>query len=530
MRINNLCSTYNTVNFKQKNKYENKNNQVITNSLPAYHTNTLLPGKFTPVLLKTNIAKRNNQIPFRGTPEPLNAGFVYNAEGAIRAYDCLREGKYLDIHDDNYNPENKEIREANLAFLDNLYTESDRQKFIEHYQKITGFPDLAEVSRKIENEYADSIRRTSQALNSPEYLCISAGFDGTCSVGKRRALPGSDVDKPFIILRGTDNAVKNELIVNKFKGELWKNTDQRLVSYNHDTSFPTVMTVSQVKNQIREINNRTMYLDFDSKKMENLVETEYKDLEKAAEYNILISDVFKKQNKYFNQADSMTKEDVKNFAYFIESLRDGKKVISTYEAYELVDSIKDYDFYKYSNVAQMKAMQNAISSGKEQKTKIIKRQMLESSFKKWPIDEQYNFVKTLIKYSCEDQSGHSEYFNNDYDVKAKYKPLLGRLTKGDRDELFLPEFDKIQGGVKMKYGKSKQVCLYSGYNDRILWVDSSKTDDITRVLEDIDKIKTIKQFNNVEIIQCPRPDSAISGFGPISHYTANGSTIYEARV
>ncbi len=481
--------------------------------------------------LNKNMSFNNSsKVAFRGTPERLPKRYIATEEDAIEQYDYLKHGKYLDIHDDIYNPENRDIRSENLSFLDKLVTQKEKKVFINYFEGVTGFPNLKDVSINIENEFKNSILRASDKLLYKKYECISAGYDETCSVGKRFAFPGSDLDKAFIIIRGTDNDKANKEIVNKFKGELWDNTDQRILSYNHDTSFPTVMTVKQVLDQIREIDLRTQSVQFDRESMSNLVESEYKDLEKAADYNILVSYKFDVKNRQLSSSNALTKEDVKNFGYFIESLRDGKKIIDNTEGQSLIEEINDYDFYKFSNVAQIRAMKNAIKSGKEQKAKIVKRQSLEDNFNKWTIDEQYNFVKNLIKYSCEDQSGYEDYFSNDYDIKAKYKPLLGILTKGDRSEFFVPEFSKIKDGIRMKYGTDQSVNLYSGYSNNVLWVDSKNPRAITRVLEDIDRVKTIKQFNNVNIVQCPRPSGEVKNFGPINFYTANRSQIYEARI
>ena len=285
------------------------------------------------------------------------------------------------------------------------------------------------------------------------------------------------------------------------------------------------MTLRQIREKISIIENSTKSLELDHKLYSSLVENEYDNLEKAASYNILISDRFPRKSKYSNQA--LNKEDVKNFAYFIEALRDGKEIISTPESKNLKDELSESNFYKYSNVAQIRAMKNAILQGKEQKSKILKRQELEKKFDAMRVFEQFNLIIDIIKYSCELENGHIEYFRNDYDIKSKYKPLLGRLTKGDREEYFIPEFKKIPYGVNMQYSKNSSVNLYNGYSDEILWIDSSNSSDIERVLEEIDRIKTITQFKNIKKIQCPKPSNNISNFGAIGHYTENGIQIYE---
>ncbi len=475
-----------------------------------------------------NLYLNKSNLSFKGCPEKLQQINVTSYIDAISLYTLLKHGNYLDSHDDIYNPENKLIRKRNLSFLNKIKTDEDKQKFIEFYKYITGFPDLKKVSQRIESEFINSVKNTEAELKGNEYKCISAGYDDTCSVGKKLAIPGSDIDRAYIILQGSDNEYKDKKIVQKFSGKLWNNTDQRILSYNHDNSFPSIMTLRQVKKYLEEINSKKF--NFDKEKCQKLVNSEYQNLEKAAEYNILLSDCFERKNESLNSLQDLTKDDVKNFAFFIESFRDGKEVISSLQSEKLRDDIKSYDFYKYSNAAQIRALKSAINSGREQKSKIIKRLSLQNEFDKWPIDKQYEFIKTLIKYSCDDQEDFSEYFSNDYDVKLKYEPLLGRLTKGSRDELYLPEFTPYYDGYTMKYGKNKSVNLFKGYCDEVLWIDSYFTSDIERVLEDINKIKKVNLFKNINRIQCPQPLYYISGFYPINNYTENRRQIYEMRL
>ena len=53
---------------------------------------------------------------------------------------------------------------------------------------------------------------------------------------------------------------------------------------------------------------------------------EYKNLEVAAEYNIGVAKYFPMHKNPFG----LNKEEVKNFGYFLESVRDGKYLINDY--------------------------------------------------------------------------------------------------------------------------------------------------------------------------------------------------------
>lgn len=472
---------------------------------------------------------KNNRkkVSFKGTPQYLNL-----TKNNLENYNQLANGSYLDIHDDAFAPQNRYIRNHNLSFLDNIIFTKDKQNFIEHYQKITGFPDLKKVSINIENEFIRSLNTVANGFNDYKYGVVAAGYDGTCSVGKRMALPGSDLDKAFVILCGDYlncwGEGKDEEIVANFKNRLWHATDQRILSYNHDTSFPTIMTINQIKDYIERLNTVTKHVIFDPEKMQKNVTEEYLDLMKAAEFNIEIAEQIPKR-KYDDAQHALNKENVKNFAYFIESVRDGKKVISTYTFEELLKQIKDSDFFRYSNVAQMQAMKNAVDSGREQKSKIILRQSLPKDFKSWSVSKQFEFVKTLIRYSCEDEDMFIQYFHNDRDIKEKYKPLLGMLCYGDKDKRLNPKFDIDTNHIDIYLKENEKTRLFQGFHPGILWIESIEKSVIEDVLLHTDKLRKTELFKYISKVQAPIPflSDIPDNFGLIRYFTKNGRQIIE---
>ena len=172
-------------------------------------------------------------------------------------------------------------------------------------------------------------------------------------------------------------------------------------------------------------------------------------------------------------------------------------------------------------------MKSAVKDNRENKTKIIIREDLPQKFETWSVDKQYEFIKTLIKYTCEDHDNFLEYFTNDRDAKKAYKPLLNQLTCGDRNVYNRPEFKKIDNGLEMKYADEKSVNLYRGFNSKILWVDSNDSTALNQVIRNIDKIKQCELFENVHKIQCTRPSEYIDGFNFTSYTTKNNEVIYE---
>ena len=473
--------------------------------------------------LKINKKQQIQDINFEGKPFALPKIQVKNSYDAMLLFGFLSLGNYLDSSEDDVSPKNKEIRAENLKFLDELSTEDDKKKFIQHYKEITGFPDLKLVSERIEKEFILGIKKSLLGIEGAE--CIGAGYDGTCSVGKRRAFPGSDLDKAFVLLKGTGDLKKDADIVASFISNLWNNTDQRLLSFNHDISFPSVCTIAQILDKMEKINNQISYLNLDEKRYQYLIENEYENLEKASEYNIKISQYFLKEVDY--PEFQINKEDVKNTAYLIESIRDGKYLINSPQMNALKNILSQSNFYKYSNVAQMTAMRRAVDEGRENKTKILLRENMGQLFDSWDTDKQLRFVKTLIKYSCEDNDDFKGFFTNDRDAKNAYKPLLNILTQGDRKLYNRLEYKLLDNGINITYAEGKSVNVYQGYADNVLWIDSDDEEAIRQVTRNIWKLKQNDMFANVDRIQCKQTNLSIKGFYPINFTTTDGKVIME---
>ena len=479
--------------------------------------------------ISLNQINNKTKVSFTGIPYSLPEMPVTSGEDAVSIFGYFSLGNYLDSNDDDICPNNKKIREKNLRFLDKLYTQRDKQIFVDYYKRLTGFPDLKNISEKIENQFYSAVMKSSSKNRDDEFYCIAAGYDESCSVGKRKAWPGSDLDKAFVVIRGSNNAERNIEIVNEFKRRLWENTDQRILSYNHDTSFPNVYTVKQIKDLINKINISTVREPLNRTRLrENLKECF--DLERAGEYNIQIAKYFPLRPNVKDPSE-LTKENVKNFAFFIESLKDGKAIINTPEFQQLKYSIEDSDFYQYSNVAHIKGMKDMLKSGKGGKRKLRLREEIQTNFNNWDTNRQFNFIKVLIKASCEDNESESSYFTNEIDMKQRYKDFLAVLTKGAANFLFQPEFREKDGALVMKYAKNKDVNLYVGHSDKILWVDDIGNEDaVIESIRQIDKIKLVDRFKNVSVIQYPAYYSNIDGFSKTSFYTSSGIPIYGKKI
>ena len=393
----------------------------------------------------------NKSTNFSGTPYRLPPMSVSNYQDALNIWNRLKSAKYLDAHCNSYY--DKLIRADNYSFLDRLTSYNDKSGFVEKYCEFTRFPNLRDVSNKIDDTFKSCIRGISLYLNSKfgtsDFDIIDSGYDPTCSLGLRKAFPGSDLDKGYIILKGSDFAYKDENIVNDFKGELWEKLDQRIVSLNHPDTYPSVYTKNQIKTILEFLDEKTncignntkikagigtftalsigalfgpigiiggaaiagLLLGASSKNDENNTNPY-----EAGKFNIKIAE------KINNPKD---REQAKNFAFFIEIVMANLKKNPKYDS--IFDRIKNSPFVENSNVTQVEAWQKKIAGG-YMKTKLRRRENLESDFYKMTTDTKYDLVKDIIKYGTDDQSNKfSQYFLNDDDIAYRYKKLLDSL-------------------------------------------------------------------------------------------------------
>ena len=125
--------------------------------------------------------------------------------------------------------------------------------------------------------------------------------------------------------------------------------------------------------------------------------------------------------------NSVTKEFAKNFAYFIESVRDGKNLILNKSYYNtLYYAIRLSEFGKYTNVSRINAHNKLISSGHEPvKPKLRLRSALAQEYKEMNTEEKFELVKDIIKAVSKDNDNpkFAKYFENDAAENAQYEEL-----------------------------------------------------------------------------------------------------------
>lgn len=94
---------------------------------------------------------------------------------------------------------------------------------------------------------------------------------------------------------------------------------------------------------------------------------------------------------------------------------------------------------------------------------------------------------------------------------------------------------QVLDGYNLKFGEDdgESVNLFigdSGYNPEILWIDSSDNEKIDAVIENLDKIKKIDKFKNINRVECPIPDlkDKTESFRKLENrYTYDNKPIYQ---
>jgi len=407
-----------------------------------------------------NFSVSKKQFSFNGIPKKLNYGTIRNAQDAIRAWTSLSNADYLNVHSDSISSVNREIhkkiRLENYSFLDKLTSNSDKNIFISEFCNFTGFPNLKLISEKMIQEFKKTLAYIDSSSNG-YYKVIDSGFDPTCSLGQKKAFPGSDLDKGYVILKGDEYDSSK---VSYFSGRLWNCLDQRLVSLNHPDTFPEIYTEGQVIDKLKTLDaysqklidkrvpaiartviygvlgrlfNPFPYNDIyipnpvEQRIMNAVVEActfpspetnKETDPKLAAKFNICLAKILP-QN---------LRELAKNFAFFIEIVKANYRRNPEGKNTELFNKILSSDFATYSNVTQVEAWQQKLDSG-YMKTKLRNRMQLEKDFNKMTTEDKYDLIKDVIKSSSNDQSDSrfSHLFKNDDDISQRYQGLLAEL-------------------------------------------------------------------------------------------------------
>ena len=409
--------------------------------------------------VKNNFNPQPKELSFRGLPYKLPISYTlyscdYTGADVFDVFKKFKLGNYLDLNGNSKDEKAREIRSSNLKVLNYLYTPKDKKYFIAAYEDYTGFPDMKEVSSRIKSEFVSASEKAQNILQKkyPEYSSayeiVAMGYDGVSSVAKETAFPGSDLDKAYVILKGSDDDLENEITVQNFKAELWKNTDQIILSYNHDVSaFPEIYTEKQINSMCKAINKAAGEMNlFHQETVRKPIKilgifNSFKEEKKPSKYSFYreLTDSFSEDyvgaNKFIIDlankfpanytwqkpinVSNPSREDIYKSSFIIESISHGERLKG--EDFKLPINKRVADLINLSQIQSLKKK----SSLKE---KYIKRKNIQNDYKYWSTDKKIAFIKSMIKASCSDNNEFPEYYTTT--EEDKFKQVLDALYLG----------------------------------------------------------------------------------------------------
>lgn len=381
---------------------------------------------------------RKKRSSFKGTPVRAFCPEITCAADALMQWERIMKPKYFDVHSDKILPNNKRIRLANYSFLDKLTSSYDKQIFVNHFCDFTAFPNLKVTSEKIVEYFKDTVfnicNQMKRNMLDPDDVDFRAyGYDPSCSIGLKHAFPGADLDKGFIVLRGTGSLERDKSIVSEFSAKLWEKLDQRLVTLNSPDTYPTIITEGQILDKLErfepyanDVLNPTGIKLFTLGRYNKYYDLKYDTFHPVTDP--YIAGQFNRE--IAKRLPENLREEAKNFAFFSETFQAMALYGNCGRYYNMSNKtmreLYASEFYKFSNTAQIPAWH--WKTNFNIKTKLKNRETLADEFPRMAIDEKYELVKDVIKSASGDQSEKfSKYFKNDDNIKDRFSPLLESL-------------------------------------------------------------------------------------------------------
>ena len=342
---------------------------------------------------------------FKGMPKVAPKRYIYDADDAISQYEVLKHPQYTEIIQEAEQVTSDEfiraeqIRKENYSFLDCLKSDKDKAKFVEYFKKLTGFPVMAESTKKMIDEFARVLDVSSRNMdyarpieyqNAEDNGILMSGYDEFCSAGQGTVLPGSDLDKAFAVVTGPNtDYMSDKEFSDRFKGYIWENLDNRILSVNHCAAFPNIVTLNELATSLKTADDyaKNFLIGQNPVNFWRVKNLPYR-LISGARFNIWLS------GQIPSEAE---KEEIKNLAYVVEAIRDGKKIKDVSTNTELGGKLyyimQNSPFAQYSNIIQSNAMQfkygMAWLSKDTVKEKLKARKEMEKVFYILGMEEQY---------------------------------------------------------------------------------------------------------------------------------------------
>ena len=248
----------------------------------------------------------------------------------------------------------------------------EKRAFVKEYCEMTGFPDLEAVSKKIENEILTNFEKGCELEDSKP---LFVGYDINNSIGRRKALPGSDCDGLICI---TEDSKHNPSLY------LAHTVNQRIINmsgmhYPESLSLPflkyCISTAEELSAQIASPDKIAQY--------EKNLSYDGKSWIKAAQFNI---DLASKTREYWE------KQYVFRACLFVEKLRAGKILLNNLPE-DFIKYVKNTAIYKYSNIARQEALQKTL------KPKIANRDEFCRRFNEMKLNEKFEICRELFEIS-----------------------------------------------------------------------------------------------------------------------------------
>ncbi len=371
-------------------------------------------------------------VSFKGKAVKAPTRVIKGAKDAINQWQILRHPAYTNIYQESEHVsealirENKAIREQNYAFLDELRGKKAKKAFIEHFKETTGFPVLVESSKKIVQEFRRVLDVANARINGGNSKVLVSGYDRYCSVGLNSALPASDLDKGYAIVKGVKGGLgEQKMHSDKIKGAIWNSIDNRIMSVNHCAAFPNIMTDTEIALSLNKFDKYAKEFVRPEDNMAYLGERLRNDNPiSGSKFNVWLSEHLPNREERIN---------AKNFAYFVETLRDGNR-LHQYDPYMdvICDQMNKSYFGWYSNITQQYTMEQkyAASDIDMLKKKLKARKDIEQNFDSWGVDRQYELVKDVIR-SMSGDNKNPDFKDLFYSKPDRHRLLINDILTGD---------------------------------------------------------------------------------------------------
>ena len=268
--------------------------------------------------------------------------------------------------------------ETDINSLSKL-SEDEQLDFLKAFCSLTGFPNLPEVSSRIENEINKAILLTAQETKAK---LLFAGYNDTCSVGLRTAFPGSDIDTLFFVFDIEEN--EKPLIIESFNKKL----NPLLVSTIKERTddVPDFITRTEFFNSLRLAEKiYTESLTSNNEIYASNLKEPIEDWVEAGKFNLDLA----------GQLDDSQKSPVLRAALVAEIARSGK-ILSIEFSDEDQLEIANSCLYKYSNIQQMDAMKQV-----PPKRKHRFREEASKKFVYLTTSEKMIIIQTMLLYSVQ---------------------------------------------------------------------------------------------------------------------------------